>query len=123
MMDQSRWQMGGRVQAAADATTPAQLFDAALRLHQQGRLAEAEGLYRRVLAVEPRHGDSLHLLGVTAMQMGRPEVALELIGQAIAVQPSAAGFHNNIAEAARMLGRLDEAIRHLERAIQLEPGF
>ena len=122
-MDQTKWQMGGRVQSTAQAASPAQLFDTALRLHQQGRLAEAEGVYRRVLAIDPRHADALHLVGVVAMQAGRPDAAVDLIAQAIAVHSSAAAFHSNIAEALRMLGRFDEAIRHLERAMQLEPGF
>jgi Flp pilus assembly protein TadD len=39
-------------------------------LHQAGRLNEAEGLYRQILAVDPNHADGLHLLGVMAHQRG-----------------------------------------------------
>ena len=47
------------------------------------RLTEAEACYRRVLAAHPDHADALHLLGVIAHQVGRRDLAVELIGQAI----------------------------------------
>ena len=39
--------------------TPAEAFNAAMRHHQAGQLAEAERLYAQVLAAEPGH---LHAL-------------------------------------------------------------
>ena len=45
---------------------PAALLAEALAAHRQGRLAEAEALYRRILALVPQHFDALHLLGVIA---------------------------------------------------------
>ena len=42
---------------------PQDSFNEALRLHQSGQFAEAERLYRQILARDPRHADSLHLLG------------------------------------------------------------
>ena len=59
-------------------------FDEALRLHQNGQLAEAEAAYLEILATEPSHPGSLHLLGVIRQQQGRHEEALELVGRAIA---------------------------------------
>ena len=43
----------------------------AIEHHQAGRLAEAEGIYRQVLARFPDHTDALHLLGVLAGQTGQ----------------------------------------------------
>src|SRR5689334_491639 len=60
-----------------------QALNLALTHHQSGRFAEAEGIYRQILAVEPNHADALHLLGALAAQVGRPEVAVELIRHAI----------------------------------------
>ena len=48
-----------------------QAFELALGHHQSGRLAEAEAIYRRVLAAEPRQADALHMPGVLAHQVGR----------------------------------------------------
>src|SRR5713101_3492104 len=56
------------------------LLAAALGHHQAGRLAEAEQHYRQVLALDPRHFDSLHLLGVVAAQSGQHDIAIERIG-------------------------------------------
>jgi hypothetical protein len=49
----------------------------AIQHHQAGRLDLAEGICRAILGVEPDHADALHLLGVIARQVGKPEVAIE----------------------------------------------
>src|ERR1700690_2895746 len=90
--------------------TVQQAFDLALQHHQAGRLADAEALYRQILTVEPRHAEALHLLGVIAQQMGRSDLAVELIGQAIALQPNFPETHVNLGVALRNEGRLNEAI-------------
>ena len=42
----------------------------ALALHQQGRLSQAQVIYRQLIEADPRHVDALHLLGVVAHQTG-----------------------------------------------------
>ncbi|MGB7885496.1 MAG: hypothetical protein WBL55_03455 [Xanthobacteraceae bacterium] len=65
----------------------APVFAEALKLHQAGRLAEDELVYQRILASEPGHFDSLHLLGVIFMQRGDPAAAIRQIGAALKVAP------------------------------------
>jgi tetratricopeptide (TPR) repeat protein len=108
--------------AGVDAGNLGQTFAAALQSHRQHRMAEAEGLYRQVLAFDPNHADALHMLGVLAYQAGRPEAAVDLIGRAIALHGDNPSFHNNIGEALRYLGRLDEAIAHFTTASELDPS-
>jgi tetratricopeptide (TPR) repeat protein len=98
-----------------------QALDRALGLHRAGRLDEAEGLYRQILAREPDHAESLHLLGVIAHQAGRNEAAVELIGKAIARNDGMPDFHCNIGNALQALGRFAEAEAHYRRAIVLNP--
>jgi tetratricopeptide (TPR) repeat protein len=98
-----------------------QAVDQALTHHRAGRLGEAERLYRQVLAVDPRHADSLHLLGVVSHQAGRDDVALDLIGKAIALNDRVADYHCNIGSALCGLGRSEEGIAHYMRAIALDP--
>jgi Flp pilus assembly protein TadD len=104
-----------------DEASLAQTFAAALESHRQHRMAEAEELYRQVLALDPNHVDALHVLGVLAYQAGKADTAVDLIGRAIALQSENASFHNNMGEALRYLGRLDEAIAHFTKATELDP--
>jgi protein O-GlcNAc transferase len=91
--------------------------------HQQaGQLAEAERIYRQVLAAEPDHPQALHLLGLLAMQARRFDVAIELIGRAIRGDRRQAVFHANLGEALRHAGRLDEAIAAYRTALATQPG-
>src|SRR5688500_13700803 len=52
------------------------LLQTAVSHHQAGQAAEAERLYRQVLAVDPEQADALHLLGVLAYQVGRADLAV-----------------------------------------------
>ena len=97
-------------------------FQIALQHHQAGRLAEAEALYRQILAVDPRHTDSLHLLGVAAHQVGRNDVAVGLIRQAAGLNPNNAEIHFNLGMALQTQGQFDEAIAAYRRACQIEPA-
>jgi tetratricopeptide (TPR) repeat protein/2-polyprenyl-3-methyl-5-hydroxy-6-metoxy-1,4-benzoquinol methylase len=101
----------------------AQLFNVAARTHQAGQLAEAERLYRDILAIDPRHVTSLNHLGILALQSGRYPIAVETIKQALALNDRIPEAHYNIAYAHYRLGRPDEAIRHYQRAIALKSDY
>lgn len=79
----------------------AETISAAVRLHQQGQLAQAEALYRRILEQEPEHPGALHLLGVVAHQQGHDDRAAELIARALALRPDQATYHSNYGVAPR----------------------
>ncbi|HEX9023089.1 MAG TPA: tetratricopeptide repeat protein, partial [Geobacteraceae bacterium] len=93
----------------------------ALRHHQSGRLAEAEAIYRRVLAADPEQADALHLLGVVAHQVGRSDIAVELIGKAVRRNAGNYAPFINLGEAYRGLGRLAEAELCYRRALEIKP--
>ncbi|MGH7032163.1 MAG: tetratricopeptide repeat protein [Stellaceae bacterium] len=113
-----------RKQGGGEAAQPVQaIFGEALRLHQSGRLAEAEQLYRQALARDPRHADSLHLLGVLAYQAGRHADAVELIGQAIRLKDTVAFYHNNLGLALKDQGKRSAAMERFERALALQPDY
>ncbi len=50
----------------------ASLFETAYQHFTAGRVAEAEHAVRQALGADPRHVDSLHLLGVIAGYNGHP---------------------------------------------------
>jgi tetratricopeptide (TPR) repeat protein len=99
------------------------LFADAVRHLQAGHLTEAERLFRQVLVVDPRHADSLHLLGAVACQTGRYEVAFELINRAIAASANVAFYHSNLGNIHQQLGRPDEAVACYQRAIDLQSNY
>jgi predicted TPR repeat methyltransferase len=90
-------------------------------LHQQGRLAEAEALYRRVLRLRPTHFDALHLLGVIAGQTDRFDDAHQLLTRALGQRPDSAAALTNFGNVLGNMGRHQEAVQAFERALALRP--
>ena len=102
------------------------VFADALRHHQVGRLNETERLCRQVLAVDPHHADSQHLLGVVANQTGRYDLAINMISQAIAINAKVASYHSNLGNALKDQGnleKLEEAVACYRQALVLKPDF
>jgi protein O-GlcNAc transferase len=98
-------------------------FQQAASLHQAGYLAQAEALYKEILALNPRHVDALHLLGVLAAQTQRADIGVQLIEQAIAINPHQAALYSNLGNALMALGRYDDAARAYGKAVTLKPDF
>jgi tetratricopeptide (TPR) repeat protein len=103
-------------------TTIQQAFDQALKLHQSGRLGEAERLYRQILAVDSHHPGALHLLGVVAGSAGQHAVAADLIGRSTAMQPQNPHAHADHGNALAADDRPEEALLAYERAAALLPN-
>ncbi len=101
---------------------PDALFDQAGTCLAQGRLQEAESLYRQVLQRQPRHAEAMHMLGVVALQSGHARQALELINAAIAIGATA-GMHFNAGIACQAVGELDQGLVHMLRAAELAPHW
>jgi tetratricopeptide (TPR) repeat protein len=97
------------------------LIRTAVEHHQAGRLAEAEAIYRQILAENPNDFDATHLLGVIAQESERPDAAIELIEKAIRMKPDYAPAHTNLGNALKSAGRLEDAIKAYTRAVELDP--
>ncbi len=95
----------------------------ALEHHQAGRLAEAEAVYREILASDPSNVDALHLLGMAVAQAGERGPAIDLIGRAIHGNPAVPAFHNNLGTVLQAEGRLAEAVRSFRRGLELDPRY
>ena len=93
----------------------------AIALHQQGRLGDAERLYREVLQHVPGEPDALHFLGVLHGQQGRHEEALRLMDRAIAANPRNPSVLYNRANLLRDMDRADEALAGYDEALRVKP--
>ena len=104
-------------------TSLAEAFDIATRHHQAGQLADAEKIYRQILQHEPSHPHALHRLGIIALQIGKPEAALDLLQRAIQLNQADAQFFVDLGEAHRLLERPADAIECYAAALRLEPNL
>ncbi|HLL27547.1 MAG TPA: tetratricopeptide repeat protein [Xanthobacteraceae bacterium] len=105
----------------AAALSPA--LAAALELHRQGRLDEAEHGYRDVLKDDPTDWRGLHQLGAIHLERGQYVEALQFIGAAMKANPTSAEVASNYGAVLRHLARDNEAIAFFDRALILRPGY
>jgi tetratricopeptide (TPR) repeat protein len=99
------------------------LMDDALGHHRAGRFADAERIYRQILAIDPRHADGLHLLGMIEYQAGRLDSAAELISKAIAIHGKGVSYYVNLGTVVHAQGKQDEAEALYRQALALNPNL
>jgi len=102
---------------APDATD----YGQAVALHQAGRHAEAERLYRSVLKRAPLHADALHLLGLSLCQSGRYTEALTYLNRALLQRPGWVEVLINRGNALQELGQPVRALADFDAALALQP--
>lgn len=102
-------------------TTVAEALQTAVGYHRADRFDEARALYLRILEVDPRNAQALHLLGLAERRLGRPDKAVEMIRSALDIQPGMADACYNLGSTLAGLGRIDEAVAAHRRALVLAP--
>jgi tetratricopeptide (TPR) repeat protein len=97
-------------------------FQQALDFHRNGKLEDAEKIYREILAQHPQHPQAMHFLGVIALQVGRADAAIPLLENSVRLNAGveAAG---NLAVAYRTVGRLADAKSLLLQVVNAAPQF
>jgi Flp pilus assembly protein TadD len=101
--------------------TQAEAMQAARLRVEAGQLAEAERLYREVLAANPEAADAHHNLGYVLERAGRSEEAERSFRAALALRPDSADANSNLGNLLSRLGRKEEAERHLRAALATVP--
>ncbi|MGN6085442.1 O-linked N-acetylglucosamine transferase, SPINDLY family protein [Trinickia sp.] len=113
---------GSSVSAAAVPATSSPPIELGLSHQQAGRFAEAEAIYRQILAAEPHHADALHLLGLVAYHRGDYTQASELIMLALTYRESEI-FYGNLGNALAARGMRAAAMESFRQAIALKPDY
>lgn len=90
--------------------------------HQAGRLADAEQVYRALLARNPKDADALHLLGTLLGQRGQLDDGIQLIQRAAAARPGYVEALRNLGTLLAQTGRHDEAVAAYRKALLQAPG-
>ena len=69
-----------------------QALQQGIAAHKEGKLQEAERLYRAILQSQPQHADANHNLGVLAVSVNKTKEALTLFKTALAANPKIEQF-------------------------------
>lgn len=104
----------------ADAGHPASYNNLAISLRKQGRLADAEAIYRDVVARMPDYADAHYNLAIL-LQDDRFDEAAAQFEAAIRINPGYVDAHYNLGNLRARAARREEAIACFARAVRLRP--
>lgn len=107
---------------SASAPPVGSLLETAFAAHQRGQFAEAERLYRLVLARQPRNSAALHYLGVIAGHAGNWAAGIKLVRDALKGEPKSAEAHADLGALLHGNRDLDGAATALMTALRLDPA-
>ena len=86
-----------------------QVLQQGVAVHKEGKLEEAERLYRAILGSQPQHPDANHNLGVLAVSVGQVDVALPHFKVALEANPKIEQFWLSYIDALIKFGQVDNA--------------
>ena len=95
----------------------------AFAFFNQGRLQEAHAICARVLATDPKHFDTLQLMGAIAAATGNFSAAVQLYTLALQVSPQDAHSLRNRGMALERLSQTSAALEDYVKAIGIDPNF
>lgn len=89
--------------------------------HQAGHAAEAETLYRTILATPSCHALASYGLGLLCTTQGRLQEAIDAYRYAIAIRPNYVDAYINLAAVILALGQCEEAVALYRHVIAISP--
>jgi tetratricopeptide (TPR) repeat protein len=102
---------------------PQALLQLGALYERSGRIDEAVGTFRRLLAAEPQLPDALNYLGYMWADRGENlDEALELIRRAVAVEPDNGAYVDSLGWVHHRRGEHELALKYLARAASLLPN-
>ena len=98
--------------------TTEQALQKGVTAHREGKLQDAERLYRAILQSQPTHPDANHNLGVIAVSVNKADAALPLFKTALEANPKIEQFWLSYIDALIKTEKFDDATRVLSDAQQ-----
>lgn len=89
--------------------------------HLEGKFAEAQKLYLKVLDNVPEYPEALYLLGILRYQHNRDLNGLPLIKRSIELSPQRADWHNNLGNIQLMEKNYSLAVESFKNSVDLVP--
>jgi tetratricopeptide (TPR) repeat protein len=99
------------------------MLNEAYRRHAAGEIAVAEVLYRRVLAMEPKNFNALHMLAVVGYSTDQIAPALELFAKAKAINSNDVALMVNYGAALKKNKQYHEALVCYDKALAVNPNL
>ena len=96
--------------------TTEQALQQAITAHKEGKLQDAERLYRAILQSQPSHPDANHNLGLLAVSLNKVDAALPLFKNALEANPKIDQFWLSYIEALIKENQLETANLVLEQS-------
>ncbi|MEJ2604955.1 MAG: tetratricopeptide repeat protein [Gammaproteobacteria bacterium] len=90
---------------------------------EEGRLDEAENLFRRAIDLEPGNPQILHGMGLTLRLQGRAQEAIPYYDRAAQIDPLNPTITESRGSLLRDLGRFEEAERQYRDTIEIDPRY
>ncbi|RPH50431.1 MAG: tetratricopeptide repeat protein [Desulfobacteraceae bacterium] len=100
---------------------PLALYEQALQMQNEGRLAQAETLYMKVLEIDPRHLAAMNNLGVVYMNQNKYKQAIGSFNEALNVRHDYVKAHYNLACVYAQINDVDRSLLYLKNAIDFNP--
>jgi tetratricopeptide (TPR) repeat protein len=104
-------------------TAISDILENARRLHQAGKLVEAERLYQQILQGNGHDPEIWFLLGDALQGQGRLAEAVERYRQALQFQPNHVAARAGLGVTLASMRKLPEAVAELQQVIRLRPDF
>ncbi len=95
----------------------------AWQAHQQGRIVEAEKVYRRVLGQDTNDANAWCYLGIALHDQRKYHEAVDAYEKALRLNPTFPIALNNLGNTLRYVGDVDRADQCFEQALQLKPDY
>ena len=86
-----------------------ELLETAVSHQQNGEFVKAEELYRRIIKLNPKNADALHMLGLLMHQQGKNEYAIKYMKKSLKYRSRNPACLNNIGLVYKLLGKSKEA--------------
>jgi tetratricopeptide (TPR) repeat protein len=94
-----------------------------IRALERGQAAQAAGLFRRGLALEPRTASLHHRLGTSLILLGDEPAARRELAEAVSLAPDYGPAHYSLGVLAASHGRYAEAAEHFGAAVTHAPEY
>ena len=98
-----------------------QTLQQAVTAHQEGKLEEAEKLYKKILDTEPTNLDANKNLSILLLKLGKLDEAETSCKKTIELKPDFMECYYDLGNILYQLGKLDEAEKNFQKVIELKP--